>query len=96
MFGFEHFVHLSKDTWVRLFAGQATPFEVRCCSGGFALMPVLLSVLVHFGPLWFPLFVAGFLFAGYCWIRFIPAKVSWVLGAVLWLLVLWLALTGRN
>ncbi len=96
-FGFELFAHCvpKDDMWVRFFAGQATPFEVRCCSVLFTLMPVMLVVFYQFGPDWFPLLVTGLLFAAYCWVEVIPAKITWVIGAILWLLVLWLALTGR-
>ena len=44
------FEHLGAKPWVHLFAGQATPFEARVCSGTFALMPFWLAAFVYLGP----------------------------------------------
>ncbi len=103
LFGFEH---LAKDMWVRLFTGQATPYEKRCCSGTFALMPFGLLAFVYLGPRFLArtdlaaLFMAGFILVGsicfWGWVKLVPAKLSWVLGTVFWLAELWWGLTGRR
>jgi len=93
-FGVEHF---GKDMWVRLFAGQASPSELRCCSGMFALMPWMIVVFQFIGPYFFitdksfgfVLFTACVLLASFIWlwvwVSFIPTKFSWVLGTLFWL-----------
>jgi hypothetical protein len=103
MFGFEHF---AKEMWVRLFAGEASPFEVRCCSGMLALMPLMLAAFTWVGPycfsstesIGFMLFLTGVMFVGClllrAWVAFIPTKVSWVLAAVSWLAALGWAITA--
>ncbi len=103
MFGVEH---LGKDMWVRLFAGEASPFEVRCCSGQFALMPWMVMALVYVGPYCFSrsdsvgclLFFAGLMVVSYLWlrvwVRFISANVSWVLGSIFWLAMLGWAISA--
>ena len=40
-------------------------------------------------------FVIGVYFLTAVWGRYVPAKVSWILGSVAWPLVYFLALTGR-
>ncbi len=95
-FPFEHF---GAQPWVRLFSGQATPSEVRCCSGMFALMPLAIAAMVHLPiaaeSLRFVVIFAGILLLGSVWLKFVPAKVSWVLGTIFWLVEVWLALSGR-
>ena len=107
MHWFSGFEHLAAKPWVNLFAGQATEFEKRVCSGTFLLMPFWWVAFVYLGPLCFDqpdsfgfwLFVGGLFLISYLWlslwVRFIPAKVSWVAGTIAWLAVLGLALTGR-
>src|SRR6266513_3697921 len=86
---------------------KATPAELRWYSGFFVFIPIFSSLFVLLGHslldragpvgIWF--YVMGcLLVAGAClavWARFIPATVSWIVGAIVWLIALGLAFTGK-
>jgi hypothetical protein len=105
---FGGFEHVGAKPWVHLFAGQATEVEKRLCGGEFTLVPIGKAAFVYLGPLYFDqidsiagsLFMAGVLLTGclmlWLWVRFIPAKASWVAAAIAWLAVVALFLTRRT
>jgi hypothetical protein len=102
---FSAFDHVAAEPWVHLFAGQATAFEKRLCSGQFALMPWVFVSFVYVVPhcqidsLGFVSFFGALIFLGSlwltAWVKLIPTGVSWVFGAVFWLAVLGWASTNR-
>jgi hypothetical protein len=96
---------------VRILSGEqfrkATPTELRWYSAGFLFLPIYLVGFVRLGhsfldrasagSIWL-FMMASFLMAGtvlYTWVRFIPAAVSWMCGAVVWAATLFLAFTNR-
>jgi hypothetical protein len=97
--------------FIRILSGErlrkATPGELRWSAGFFAFIPVFLPLGAHLGGpyldrasgvgIWFYM-MAGMLGAFLwlaIWTRFVPPAVSWAFGAVVWVVVLWLALTNR-
>jgi len=84
---------------------KATSTELRWYSGAFAFIPIWFATFVHIADS-FHGRVTGFgvwLFAMACllvvalslaaWVRFVPAVVSWIFGAVVWIIALYLAIT---
>ncbi len=98
---FWHYLHVicpnESHAWEHLLAGVATPFEKRLCSGIFAVGPFMVTGLAYVGPdsAWFPLFFACYILVNYCWMRFVPAIASWLLGTVFWLVTILWALWPR-
>jgi hypothetical protein len=96
---------------VRLLMGdryrKTRPKERRWDSGFFLFIPIWGWLFVHLGQsyldrtgamgIW--LFVMGCGFVGFLclwiWARFVPSFVSWWLAGFVWVLTLWLAVTGR-
>ena len=86
---------------------KATPTELRWFSGAFAFIPIWGALFIYVGHsyldrasgvgIWFfmmaCLLVAGLTLA--VWTKFVPAAVSWVFGAIIWAVTLWLAFTNR-
>jgi hypothetical protein len=83
------------------------PKEARLDSGFFLFIPIWGWLFVHLGQsyldragamgIW--LFVMGCGFVGFLWLwiwaRFVPSFVSWWLAGFVWVITLWLAVTGR-
>ena len=86
---------------------KATPEEMRWFSAYFVLLPPVCGVagllghrILDTGGYWtIVLYVAVWVViiwvATKLWARFIPAKASWILGAIEWAGLFCLALTGR-
>ncbi len=84
---------------------KATPRELRWYGGFFLFLPIWMALFVHFGGsfldragavgVWFYgmgwILIAGLVLA--VWAKFVPALVSWILGAIVWIGTLSLALT---
>jgi len=86
---------------------KATPAELKWYSGAFLFIPIWGALFVHIGHsylnnasaigVWFYL-IACLLVAGTSlatWARFVPATVSWTIGAIVWLVTLSLCMTAR-
>jgi hypothetical protein len=96
---------------MRLLMGErfrkATPTELRWYSGGFAFMPIWGALFFYFGHSYLDRASPGgifgimmaFIIGGLLWLagwaRFVSSNVSWWLGGVIWLVTLYLAITGR-
>ena len=96
---------------LRLLRGErfrkATPTELRWYSGAFLFIPIWGTLFVHVGHsylqradgigIWF--YIMAFALGGLSllagWTRFVSANVSWWIGGFVWLVTLFLALTGR-
>ena len=96
---------------IRLASGEsfrkATPTELRWWSAGFAFFPVFTVLIGRLGNaylnnasgvvIW--LFLMGTLLTAALWLalwtRFVPARFSWVLSAVVWGVAVWLGLTDK-
>jgi len=91
----------------RLGFRKARPGELRWYSAFFAFIPIWGALGIYFGhsyldraaPLRLWLYATSALLVLsvwlWVWAKFVPAKVSWSIGAVVWLITLWLALTDR-
>ena len=85
----------------------ATPKEMRWWSGYFVLLPAfgavfsfvdsVLGPVVRYWPMvaYAAAFVISIWIAVKLWARYVPAKVSWIIGAVEWAILFYLGLTGR-
>jgi|ERR1041385_3324786 hypothetical protein len=86
---------------------KATPAERGFFSAYFMLVPPLGAAFVLFGrkfldnapvalvTIWVISFSLVMFFVPYLWGKFVPEKISWTLGAVIWAAILFMALTGR-
>src|SRR5258705_11836239 len=87
---------------------KATPGEYRYFAAYFFLIPIFgaLAVILlgtrfldvaNAFTLWAFLtaFGAALVFGSTIWARFVPAKVSWILGGIVWLVAVSLALLGH-
>ena len=86
---------------------KATPTELRWYSGAFAFLPIWLVLFTRVGHsyldraggfgIW--LYMMGCIGVAALWLavwtRFVPPVVSWTVAAMVWLVTLSLALTGR-
>jgi len=87
--------------------GKAKPKELRLGAAFIAFMPLWGALFVYCGAsyldkagpvvLWFYVMGAIFVLTLWLWIwtRFVPAKVSWCIGGIIWSVTLWLAFTNR-
>ena len=86
---------------------KATPKELRWYSGAFAFIPVWMALSVRIESSYFDhasgfgiwlfmmgCFVVGFLWLA-AWVRFVSSDVSWWVGGIVWVIALYLAITGR-
>ena len=96
---------------IRFFRGErlrkATPGEHRYYSAYFLMLPVGAAVLMSFKKplfdqanpitIWVVMIIFGVSLASttFLWGRFVPARISWKIGGILWLAALILALSGR-
>src|SRR5208283_1949473 len=90
---------------LRLLRGErfekAKPSDYRFFSGSFVLIPVFVGIIplsfnwsqtANAFELWLA-FIIGmvlFLFTTSLWARFVPLRVSYVLGTILWLVAFWI------
>ena len=86
---------------------KATPAELRWYSGAVAFLPVWLGLFVRVGHSYLEqaggLGIWLYAMAGIgvvilwlaVWARFVPAAVSWAVAALVWIVALYLAFTGR-
>jgi hypothetical protein len=97
--------------FLRLLSGErfrkATPAEQRFFSAYFLFIPIFGGLFVKVGIAFMKTtgFVSNWLFAtalgvvlifgSYYWGKFMPAKISWILGGIIWAIVIGLALSGR-
>ena len=97
--------------FLRLLKGEryrkATPGELRMNSAVFAFLPVFWFLFDTFfknlcmhsdaAGIWFVMMVSivGLILWLALWTRYVPATVSWILGAIIWLAAFWFALTGK-
>jgi len=96
---------------IRLAGGErfrkSTPAERRWYGAYFLFVPIVMYSFVHFGhgflnragtvAIWvaFTAVFAGAFFGVTTCAKHIPARVSLILGIVVWAVTLWLALTNR-
>ncbi|PYK00606.1 MAG: hypothetical protein DME23_06705 [Verrucomicrobia bacterium] len=85
---------------------KATPEERRFFSAYFLFVPLWGAFFVWFGitfmdtaravSLWMCVTTFGVVlfFGSHYWGKFVPEKVSWILGGIIWAVVVCLALTG--
>lgn len=96
---------------LRLLMGErfrkATPTELRWAGGAFLFIPIWGAFFVYIGHscldrvgatgIW--LYMMVFILGGIALVagraRFVSANVSWWIGGVVWVITLFLALTGR-
>jgi hypothetical protein len=86
---------------------KATSGELRWFSAFFAFVPVWLLLFADMGHsyldkagvfgIWLYIMACIGLMALWLavWIKFVPAIVSWVVGAIIWIVMLYLIFTGR-
>jgi Na+/melibiose symporter-like transporter len=86
---------------------KATAAERSFYSAYFLFIPIWGAFFVWFATkfmsransfsLWVFVTVAGIIliFGSFNWGRFVPEKVTWILGGIVWAITLFLALTGR-
>lgn len=86
---------------------KATPTELRWYSAEFLFIPIWMTMFVYIGRTYLDrvdaigiwLYIMAFLFVGFVlvagWARFVSANVSWCIGGLVWVVTLFLAITGR-
>ena|ERR1700722_3239180 len=97
--------------FIRILSGEryrkATPAELQWYAGYFCCLPVVGFLFVYFGKSFLDrvsffgnwlyamgaIFVFGFF--PHFWGKYVPAKVSWILGAVIWTATLALSFSGK-
>ncbi|HUA64698.1 MAG TPA: hypothetical protein VME24_02550 [Alphaproteobacteria bacterium] len=86
---------------------KATPVELRWYSAFFALFPLWGFFFVKAGHsylekaggfgIWLYVMAAIGICVAWIWVwaKFVPATVSWALGGVIWITIVWLAFAGK-
>jgi hypothetical protein len=102
---------MGPQVFIRILSGEpyrkSTPAQIRWGTAIVAFLPVPFFLLLRYGIKYLDrasslgawLYTLGGLFAFFCflfaWTKNVPVIVSWILGAVIWALMLWMSFTGK-